>query len=82
MGDDGGAGRDQTVKGENCRPSQHIWSFIQLAEKGQKCFVEVSHLSVKSELEGTRWETGRPSRGGCRAPVREEEGWARVWTCQ
>lgn len=43
MGDDGGAGRDQTVKGENHRPRQHIWSFIQLAEKDQKCFVEVSH---------------------------------------
>lgn len=42
LGDDGGTGRDQTEKGENRRPSQHSWSFIQLAEKGQKCFVEVS----------------------------------------
>lgn len=42
LGDDRGTGRDQTEKGENNRPSKHIWSFIQLAEKGQKCFVEVN----------------------------------------
>lgn len=33
---------------------------------------------MKSRLEGVSWEARGPSRDFCRAPVREDEGWARA----